>query len=810
MEYIKQQINSTIKYLPNIRPLTEFIHLNLYFGLQDKFFWQALEDISLKYSIIPFPEMAYYQGMFKQGFIDKDILNSQIKRINTFKIEELDFYNNLFRSTVKVHLPEKTYRPINKYINEKINYSLKELTEPILIRFLSGYIDQGISEWKMPLKSESMLSCFIDLNLKSYIPIYPMNKRLINKIKDFTPNQIIHLLLSELFQDERMKKEYIEELLLSLKGWSAYISNICKSPELIRNYKKLSLEEYIAIRLIIERSWIDRLCSDLDELKLNEFNINTLDKTPVLMKEDWLSYKVWHESFEKTFHFKKILKIKSNLKEAKSKDLKNIKYVYQAVFCIDDRECILRRNLECFNENVQTFGTPGHFGLDISFKETESSYAQKHCPAPLTPKHLLQAKSKSKKKSILNLWFKDKTKDSFFIFDLIDSFTKGVLFGLKLFSKVFNKKNYVLEYRSEDHITDFDVIKIDNGIPGTGFSEESAAEKLSVVLASIGLVKNFSDLVYIIGHESTTINNPYFNAYGCGACSGRSGHINSIAFVRMANNMNIRKILFDKYKIDIPVSTYFISGVHNTTKETVFFFEESSLPDQFMGKHKEFVDSFNKVLIRNSEERSDDFELIKKYKNKKNYLTDLSLRSYSIFEPRPELGHTKNALCVVASRDLTRGLSLERRAFLQSYDWSIDPDGEILNSILSAAVPVCGGINLDYFFSRMNTDSMGAGSKLSHNIVGLTGLSHGTEDDILPGLAQQMVELHHPIRMLFVIEQKLEIIKFVINKNESIRQWVTNEWVRLACICPITLESFYFENGDFYKLSDSSELTKVN
>ncbi len=47
-----------------------------------------------------------------------------------------------------------------------------------------------------------------------------------------------------------------------------------------------------------------------------------------------------------------------------------------------------------------------------------------------------------------------------------------------------------------------------------------------------------------------------------------------------------------------------------------------------------------------------------------------------MFEPRPELGHGTNSLCIVGSRDLTKGLFLDRRAFLNSYDYSTDPGWE--------------------------------------------------------------------------------------------------------------------------------------
>jgi uncharacterized protein YbcC (UPF0753/DUF2309 family) len=71
---------------------------------------------------------------------------------------------------------------------------------------------------------------------------------------------------------------------------------------------------------------------------------------------------------------------------------------------------------------------------------------------------------------------------------------------------------------------------------------------------------------------------------------------------------------------------------------------------------------------------------------------------------------------------LTKNLFLERRAFMNSYDYSIDPEGNYLFNILKAAAPVCGGINLEYFFSRVDNQKLGAGTKLPHNVMGLLEL----------------------------------------------------------------------------------------
>jgi len=77
----------------------------------------------------------------------------------------------------------------------------------------------------------------------------------------------------------------------------------------------------------------------------------------------------------------------------------------------------------------------------------------------------------------------------------------------------------------------------------------------------------------------------------------------------------------------------------------------------------------------------------------------------------PEWGHATNSSMIVSRRLLTQGLFLDRRTFLQSYDPTQDPDGTILERILTAVVPVAAGIGLEYYFSRWTTADMAAGPR---------------------------------------------------------------------------------------------------
>ena len=215
---------------------------------------------------------------------------------------------------------------------------------------------------------------------------------------------------------------------------------------------------------------------------------------------------------------------------------------------------------------------------------------------------------------------------------------------------------------------------------------------------------------------------------------------------------------------------------------------------------------FSNALDLNAKERSRRFMSIDTKGNAAKIHEKVKLRSVSLFEPRPELNHATNSLCIVGRRGLTKDLFLDRRSFMNSYNYEIDPDGKYLLNILNAAAPVCGGINLEYYFSRVDNQKLGAGSKLPHNVMGLIGVANGIEGDLRPGLPYQMIEVHDPLRLLIIVEHKPDVVLDTIQRNPATYNWFINEWVRLAVIDPADKGVFVFADGAF---SPYSPVTNV-
>ena len=146
---------------------------------------------------------------------------------------------------------------------------------------------------------------------------------------------------------------------------------------------------------------------------------------------------------------------------------------------------------------------------------------------------------------------------------------------------------------------------------------------------------------------------------------------------------------------------------------------------------------------------------------------------------------------------MTKGLFLDRRAFLNSYDYRTDLEGKLLPGIMRPLGPVCGGINLEYYFSRVDNYKLGAGTKLPHNVMGLFGVANSSDGDLRPGLPVQMIEVHDPVRLLIIVEHFPDVVLKTIQSAPEMYEWFINEWVHLVAVDPATNQFFYFKEGVF-------------
>jgi hypothetical protein len=607
----------------------------------------------------------------------------------------------------------------------------------------------------------------------------------------------ISTLLTILVGDESLFKQYLFDQQFAHQGWSGMVSAIEDQPQTLLDQRRITLHDLIVFELLLEIDALEfRFGKEWTPIKsrLTTRPVDLFAETPQTELNEVLE--IWQNAFEWTYYDEVLAGVK--MEKGDQKSIKNKSF--QAMFCIDDRECSLRRYLEQYDADCETFGTPGFFGVEFFYQPEDGKFYTKVCPAPVTPKYLIKEVHAFKKKD-RDVHF-TKHSHSFYGGWLISQ-TLGFWSAVRLFLNIFRPSMSPATASSFRHMEKYSKLTIENknvenrenGLQ-VGFAIDEMAQRVEGLLKSIGLVKDFAPIVYVVGHGSSSVNNPHYAAYDCGACSGRAGSVNSRVICYMANHPKVREILATR-GIVIPAQTQFLGALHDTTRDEIAFFDEDSLTHDNLEIHNKNEVTFENALDSNAKERSRRFESIDTKLSPEKIHEKIRTRSVSLFEPRPELNHATNALCIVGRRELTKGLFLDRRAFMNSYDYTVDPDGKFLFNILKAAAPVCGGINLEYYFSRVDNQKLGAGTKLPHNVMGLFGVANGIDGDLRPGLPSQMIEVHDPVRLLIIVEHLPEVVLDTIQRNEETYEWFINEWVNLVVVHPETKEFYSFKEGGF-------------
>ncbi len=476
----------------------------------------------------------------------------------------------------------------------------------------------------------------------------------------------------------------------------------------------------------------------------------------------------------------------------------------QAIFCIDEREDSIRRHIEAVDKKSETFGAPGFFGVEFYFQQEGSKFYDKMCPAPVTPQYLIkESDAKTIRKD--DLIYTKHTHGFFTGFAL--SITFGFWAFIKTALNLFKPKMSPAISNAYGHMDMQSVLTIENkssyekenGLQ-VGYTIDEMLVRAEGFLRGIGLVNHFAPLVYVVAHGSSSANNPHHGAHDCGACSGRPGAANARVMSFILNHKKIRELLKNN-GITIPDTTQFVGCMHDTAADIMGYYDEEILNAANAKEHLTNKQNFETALNLNAKERSRRFASINTKEELEQVRKAIHSRSVSLFEPRPELGHGTNTLAIIGRRQITKGIFLDRRAFLNSYDYTTDKDGSILTGVMRPIGLVCGGINLEYYFSRVDNIKLGAGTKLPHNVMGLFGVANSSDGDLRPGLPWQMIEVHDPVRLMVIVEHKPDIVLKAIQSTPEVFEWYKNEWVHIVAFDPEEKEYYYFKNGSFSKYS---------
>jgi uncharacterized protein YbcC (UPF0753/DUF2309 family) len=803
---IDKTIEHIAHWLPAQGPIKDFIHHNTLHAVQHLPFHEGIALAGKMFGARSYLPKEQYQKMYKQGRIKNHALDWAIDRSGCPLQQREKFKQSLFERDDNSHYPPVSLanHGIRNAWLKHLELELNVLVHPILFRLLGNFLDQGISRWTLPKEDESFWDCIVRLTYNSLLPLYPFRHPAVQGILQIPPDQAILDCLHRIVGSEELYEQYLLEMLLAHPGWAGMVRVVEQNPNALLASRKISLKELIAVELVCELAFL-REKKSFHFAKIADIS---LPKSTSLLKDGLpkpaipLSLKIWHEAMEWSLHSDLLTALQP---KEPIKPKTKTKPTVQAFFCIDDRECSLRRYLEEIDPGIETFGAAGFFGIDFLYQGLDDAYPVAQCPVIITPKHLVlesglqeTPEKDSPVEAISHMHFKSHS----FLRGWLYTQTLGLGYAARMAWDVFRPGSKLPKLKSLSEIEAHSQLHLlrENDTPTKegyllGFSFTEMADRVGGLLTNIGLTTHFAPLVVIVAHGSSSVNNPHFAAYDCGACSGKPGAPNARAFAWMANHEEVRKILHGR-GIDIPGGTRFVAALHNTSRDEITYFDNHLLEQNPAEGLAEFQKVMEDALQKNAFERCRWFELAPKSNIVEKAHDHVAARASSIFEPRPEYNHSNNLYCIVGRRKFTRDLFMDRRAFLHSYDPETDASGNIIVRILSAIIPVCGGINLEYLFSRIDNSVYGAGTKLPHNVIGLLGVANGVEGDLRTGLPQQMIEVHEPARLLIVAEQSTAILDKTVANIGELKEWLDNEWVRLVSCNPTNHGQFlYTQNG---------------
>jgi len=792
-------------YLPTQAPLKDFVHHNTLHAFQEQNFHEACARASKIFGYKTTLSLEEFRILYEHKRIAKDVLHDVIARKKG--ANEVDLWMKRLLLCAYNFSIEKRIGNLRSHWKTAYHFDMNSRVHPKMFRLLNNYLDQGIAAWPFPQHDLSFWHAIQKLEANSYTSFF-RTKKASKFIQQNEPDLLP--LLQRLVGDENLYAHYIFDQQFTHPGWSGMVAMVEKQPNSLLDSRKINLIEMIALELLFEIDALDH------HFKENWKPLNDaleMEPTPIFSPtqahEMDSVLQLWQEAFEWTYYDEVLAGLSVSSQQTPTQESPS----FQAFFCIDDRECSIRQHLEYQDPQCETYGTPGHFGLECFYQPENGKFYTKVCPPPVHPTHLIK-ESNRKDKRKTDAHFGNNSHSLFGGFLIAQ--TLGFWSALKLAWDIFKPSPNPATASSFKHMDKRSnlTVECDGTEPSVdglqvGYTVEEMSKVVEGVLRSTGLVSGFAPIIYIIGHGSSSVNNTHYAGYDCGACSGRPGSVNARAFSTMANDPRVRNLLRQQ-GIRIPESTQFLGGLHDTSRDEVEFYDEKGFTGINQSLHELHLPTFNRALRQNAKERARRFELIDIHDTAEKVHEKVKIRTVSLFEPRPELNHATNTLCIVGRRDLTRRVFLDRRAFLNSYDYRLDPQGKLLEGILNAAAPVCGGINLEYYFSRVDNQRLGAGTKLPHNVMGLIGVANGVEGDLRTGLPKQMIEVHDPIRLMLIVEHDPVVVLEALTRNPSTYEWIGNEWIRLAVIHPLTRVVHVFTNGVFEVYTPlTSKLVKI-
>jgi len=439
--------------------------------------------------------------------------------------------------------------------------------------------------------------------------------------------------------------------------------------------------------------------------------------------------------------------------------------------------------------NLETIGIGGFFGLPIDYCRVGERYVRNHLPVQLPSVYRAQQTGSSDIAERQHARLSRSASWKQFKLSAASCFTFVEAAGLSYVPRLL--ADSLGWHRSSTPpdaagLTAEELASLHPLLLGRDGGALTQQEKINLaegMLRGLGLTDRFAPIVLLVGHGSSTTNNPHRAGLDCGACAGQTGEVSARVTVSLFNEPAVRLGLAAK-GIHVPSKTRFIAALHDTTTDDVSLLDApaDSLDEQTRAQ-------IHRALAQAGElTRLERLVTLDKNINPPSAMQHAIHRGRDWSQVRPEWGLAGNAAFIAAKRWRTREVDLGGRAFLHDYDWKKDIDFNVLTQIMTAPLVVASWISLQYYGSTVDNERQGCGNKVLHNVVGgLVGVLEGNSGDLRIGLSLQSLHngetwRHEPLRLSAFIEAPVDAIERVIQAHPMLRDLADNHWLNFCQI----------------------------
>lgn len=790
-------VDCAVRRLAPLWSLRSYVAVNPFMGLADMPFAAAAELIAQRAGASLTAPRAFYAEAIRTGRITRDDLAAavaerpavpgapaDISALAAFAMQDAPAPVWETLPTVAESARQVTEHDWSRFITESIS------------RWAAAHFDQGQAYWKSPWRH---LSPYAAWRAEAAIDRTPEVagihgfRRTVCRLPE-SAAETIAMALQQIDVPPAGLEAYLHRLLMTIGGWAGYARYHLWEAEL-RDLPDSTVEELLAIRLVWEVALLDAFGA----AGLNSaWAVRKEDLTAAEMAPDAVAVLagelMLQNAFDKAYQ-RQLMEMLEHAQPAPAPARPRA----QAAFCIDVRSEVFRRALESVDAQIETIGFAGFFGFPIEYVRLGETHGSAQCPVLLTPQFVINEsvpgvtsaaedeirEQRTLRQRAAKVWRS-------FKFGAVSCFgfvgPVGLAYVKNLIGDTLGKSRPValpttfgLDRTVAARLSPSLARQERNGRL-VGMSIAQQLEVAEGVLKAMSLTEDFARLVLLVGHGSTTVNNPYASGLECGACGGHAGEANARVAALVLNDPEVRAGLGQR-GILIPEETIFIAGQHDTTTDQVMLFDTEQLPSS----HAVDVAQIKADLAAAGHLARAERAPLLHVKPESNVDAAVVGRSRDWSQVRPEWGLAGCAAFIVAPRRLTMGLDLQGRSFLHSYEWRQDEDFGVLELIMTAPMVVASWINLQYFASTVDNRVFGSGNKTLHNVVGTLGVLEGNGGDLRVGLPWQSVHdgekyIHEPVRLNVMIAAPPAAMTDVIARHEGVRRLLDNEWIYLFAL----------------------------